>query len=95
MNLYGIRRIRTCPYNPRANGEIERRWRTLKNFLRRNTKNMNDLRVLLPRAVFMINNVPNATTMHLPSYLMYGYTPAIVTTFPLHNHFNPNNSVVQ
>ena len=25
-NVYGITRIRTSPYHPSANGEIERRW---------------------------------------------------------------------
>ena len=37
MNVLGITRITTSAYSPRSNGEIERRWRTMREFFQRNT----------------------------------------------------------
>ena len=36
LSIYEVTQITTSRYSPRANGEIERRWRVLKNILRRN-----------------------------------------------------------
>lgn len=80
----GIRRIRTSRYSPRSNGEIERRWRSLKAFIRRNTDDFRDFQFLFPKFIFQMNNSPNSTTNCTPHYLMYAYTPnsaALYKTF--------------
>ncbi|RZD33054.1 MAG: hypothetical protein CXT75_12105 [Methanobacteriota archaeon] len=86
FKMMGIRRIRTSRYNPRANGEIERRWRVTSNFIKKHTETLEDAEQLLPRAMFMINNMPNASTMMMPSYLMFTFMPAGISNY---KNFNP------
>ena len=48
-----------------------------------------DTRDHIPGAVFYINNMPNQTTLHTPSFLMYGFTPDTPTIF---HTFNPKQA---
>ena len=72
----GITRLTTSSYSPRSNGEIERRWKTMHDFLVRNTSDFHDLTKLLPVFLFACNLAPCKSTGHSPFYLMMGYTPA-------------------
>ena len=73
--VYGITRIRTSPYNPSANGEIERRWRFIKNFIKGNYDNNFKLSEIVPRAIFALNSVINSTTGYAPHYLVFVRLP--------------------
>ena len=84
----GIRRIITTLYNPRANGELKRRWRTLNTFVAIHSITYQDTLDLLPRAVFMINTTPHDITMQTPSYLMFSYIPSTPT---IYRGFTPEN----
>lgn len=81
--IYGITRIRTASYHPTANGEIERRWRFIKDFIKKNCGNDYTLKDILPRAIFAINGVINSTTGYAPHYLVYGRLPDTPTNYTL------------
>ena len=88
MKLCDISRITTSRYTPRSNGEIERRWRTIHRYISKHSKTWNDTLEILPKAVFAINNTPNATTKQVPSYLMYMFLPKTPT---LYTDFKPRD----
>ena len=83
--IYGITRIFTSPYHPSANGEIERRWRFIENFIKKNYDENFKLSEILPRAVFAINSVINSTTGYAPHYLVYGRLPDTPTNYRILN----------
>lgn len=77
MNVLGIKRITTSAYSPRSNSEIERRWRTMREFFQRNTSTpFHGMQQLLPVFLFACNIAPCKTTGYSPFYLMMGYTAA-------------------
>ena len=51
-----IKRVRTSRYAPRSNADIDVRWRSWKKFPKRNSVDMDDMKKLLPRFLFAINN---------------------------------------
>ena len=65
------KRILTSRYNPRANGEIERRWRIFHQFMKKNSTNWHDMPSMLPKFLFTVNNSVCRQT---------GYTPQFVCT---------------
>ena len=95
MRMYNIRRIYTSRYSPRANGEIERRWRTMTNLLQRNAINMsvNDLDHLVPNVCFTMNNVINKSTNVSPSYLMFTFNPSTPTLKSVYTRVNKRGVV--
>ena len=77
IKVLGIQCITTSAYSPRSTGEMERRWRTMREFFHRNTPTtFNDKQELLPVFLFACNISPCKTTGHSPFYLMVGYTPS-------------------
>ena len=86
--VYEITRIRTAPYHPAANGEIEIRWRFIKKFIRRNYEPNFKIKEILPRAIFAINGVINSTTGYAPHYLVFGRMPDTPTNYKLPNKNN-------
>ena len=90
INILGITRIRTSAYSPRSIGEIERRWRTMREFFQRNTSTpFHDMTKLLPVFLFACNIAPCKATGHSPFYQMMGYTPSSAR---IYKHFCPKPS---
>ena len=66
-----VHRIRTSPYNPRANSEIERRWEMIWSYMAKHTVGLKSTEDLLELELGDVNNIPNNKPMYTPNYLMY------------------------
>ncbi len=76
-----ISRIRTSPYHPESNGNLERFHSTLKSVLRKCCKNQPDWSEVLDLAIYYICNMPHRVSGLTPFELQYGCeTPHILTT---------------
>jgi hypothetical protein len=70
---FGIRHIRTTPYHPQANGQVERTNQTLKNLLAKLAKDqLGKWDHYLSNALFVIRTMKQASTRFSPSDLLYG-----------------------
>ena len=68
----GTKRILTSRYNPRANGEIERRWRIFHQFMKKNSANWHDMPSMLPKFLFAVNNSVCRQTNQTPQFMCTG-----------------------
>jgi hypothetical protein len=73
MELLGVKSVNITPWNAKANSQVERPWRTLKEMLRSyiNEKQTN-WDVLLPLMQFAMNTAMNETTGYTPYFLQFG-----------------------
>jgi hypothetical protein len=71
--MLGVSAVTVSAYNPRANGQVERPWRTLKEMMRAYvTKKQDNWDVLLPLFQLAMNTATNETTGYAPYFLMMG-----------------------
>lgn len=97
--LLGIKRIFTAPYNPQANGSIERRHRNLAEYLKCFVeKQGQDWHNLLQFAIFTYNNTVHSTTNYSPNELAFGFSIKIPTNVlenkvPIYNYENYRNEL--
>jgi hypothetical protein len=71
--LLGIKKLKTTPYHPSANGIIERMHKTLKTMISHfvNDKYA-DWDEILPYCLLAYRNLPHTATKETPFYLMFG-----------------------
>ncbi len=70
--MFGIDLARTTPYNPQANGVIERMYATSESMLRKaHTQGLNWVGQI-PFALFALRQMPSRTTGFSPYELVYG-----------------------
>jgi transposase InsO family protein len=74
----GIKRIRTSPYHPEANGRCERLHRTLNDIIaKRVSKNQLDWEDHIPAALWAIRTSTHSGSRHTPYFLVYGREPRL------------------
>ncbi len=76
-----INRIRTSPYHPESNGQLERFHSTLKSVIRKCIDNKRNCPDVLDLAIFYLRNMPHRISEYTPFELHYGLeTPHILAT---------------
>jgi transposase InsO family protein len=71
--LLGVKNVKITPYNSKANGHVERTFRTLKEMVRAYADlRMNNWDKLLPMLQFAMNTAYSATTGYTPYFLHFG-----------------------
>lgn len=79
-NLFGIKKIQTTAYHPQTNGALERHHKTLADYLRTFSRsNPDKWDTLLPYAMYVHNNSPNASTRIAPNDCLFGYISRMPT----------------
>jgi hypothetical protein len=69
----GVNAVTVSEYNPRANGQVERPWKTLKEIMRAYvTEKQDNWDVLLPLFQLAMNSAISETTGYAPFFLMMG-----------------------
>ena len=87
----GIRLIRSTPYNPMSNGEVERFNQTIQNILKRLVlDHATKWDELLDEAVWTYNTARQETTKVSPFVLIYGRTPLL----PVDIRMGSNTSIL-
>ncbi|XP_041369566.1 uncharacterized protein LOC121383545 [Gigantopelta aegis] len=72
--ILGVKGVTTSPYNPKANGVVERFNGTLKAMLKKlSMSGSDDWDVLLPYTLFAYREVPHQETGFAPFELLYGW----------------------
>ena len=69
---FGIRKLKTSPYHPEANGLVERFNGTLKAMLRKLSHDVQNWDKYIPYLLFAYREVPQASTGYSPFELLYG-----------------------
>ncbi len=78
---FAINRIRTSPYHPESNGQLERFHSTLKSVIRKCIDNERNWPDVLDLAIFYLRNMPHRISGYTPFELHYGLeTPHILAT---------------
>jgi hypothetical protein len=82
--ILGVSAVTVSTYNPRANGQVERPWRTLKEMMRAYvTERQDNWDVLLPLFQLAMNTATSETTGYAPFFLMMGRRAVL----PVEAHF--------
>ena len=71
-NFLGIRHVKTSPYRPQSNGNLERFHNTLMQMVRKSLTNKRDWDVYLPYFLFACREAPSSVTGYSPFELLYG-----------------------
>ncbi|XP_048774395.2 uncharacterized protein K02A2.6-like [Ostrea edulis] len=71
LDLNGIKHIRTTPYWPQGNGEVERQNRTLLKAIKAANAERKDWRRELPKFLLAYRTTPHSTTGKSPAELLY------------------------
>ncbi|XP_062619829.1 uncharacterized protein K02A2.6-like [Saccostrea cucullata] len=71
LNSNGIKHIRTTPYWPQGNGEVERQNRTLLKAIKAANAEGKDWRQELPKFLLAYRATPHSTTGKSPAELLY------------------------
>lgn len=80
LQYYGIAHARTSPNHPSADGLAERQVQTLKAALRKmifTTRTSNKWDAYLPRIALAFNCSKQASTLHVPYYIVYARMPLL------------------
>ncbi len=76
-----ISRLKTTPYHPETNGQLERLHATLKAVLRKSVEHKRDWPSVLDLAVYYLRNMPHSRSGYTPYELVFGKsTPNIIAT---------------
>jgi hypothetical protein len=75
-SLHGIRKLRTTPYHPAGNGQVERAHQTITKMIGKlEIEEKPDWPTLLPSLTHAYNCTRSAITGYSPHYLMFGRRP--------------------
>ena len=75
-SLHGIRKLRTTPYHPAGNGQVERAHQTITKMIGKlEVEEKPDWPTLLPSLTHAYNCTRSAITGYSPHYLMFGRRP--------------------
>ena len=69
----GIRHVKTAPYHPSSNGQVERAVQTFKEAIKKNSTD--SLQTRVSRFLFNYRNTPHSTTGVSPAELLLGRRP--------------------
>lgn len=90
--IFHIKKLNATTYHPETNGALERSHRTLGEYLRNySTNNSFNWDHWIKFAMFAYNSTPHSSTEYMPFELVFGFKPAIPSSFnnspePLYNY---------
>ncbi len=88
---FAIQRIKTSPYRPQSNGQLERVHSTLKTVLRKIIADKHDWPLVLDLVLYFLRNLPHSRHGHTPYELIFMKpTPHILATLKSY-WFHPEN----
>ena len=73
MKLNGIKHIRSAPYHPAMNGEVERFVQTFKHTMKASMSDCGSLEMKLFQFLLAYRTTPNSTTKVSPAELLFNH----------------------
>ncbi len=92
--LVGIDKIRTAPYHPQTNGQVERMHKTFKDILAKCDKAKFEWSQQIPYILFVLRQIPHADSGFSPFQLVYGHQVRTPLDILYHNWYETRENTL-